>query len=99
MPEKDDLKRLEGLPADAKSRVEAVLKSAIERETVAGGLAGAAASSSIFSRGWIFSRLTPGVNDLETLKGLPGVAELDPAAFGDFATRLARLKAEVDPKR
>lgn len=98
MPDKDDLKRLEGLPADAKNRVESVLKSAIERETLAGGLAGAA-SSSIFSRGWIFSRLTPGVNDLETLKGLPGVAELDPDAFGDFAARLAKLKAEVDPKR
>lgn len=99
MPDKDDLKKLDGLPAEAQNRVESVLKAAIERETVAGGLAGAAASSSIFSRGWIFSRLTPGVNDLETLKGLPGVAELDPAAFGDFAERLAKLKAEVDPKR
>ena len=98
MPNNDDFQRLEGLPPEAKSRVESVLKAAIERETVAGGLSGAA-SSNIFSRGWIFSRLTPGISDLETLKGLPGVAQLDAEAFGDFAARLAKLKADIDPKR
>jgi hypothetical protein len=95
-----ELSRLEKLDPDARGRVESALKDALERETVAGGLGGGtAAAGNIFSRGWIFSRLTPTAVDLAGIAELPGVAALSPQEFTDFAGRLAELKRKTDVQR
>ena len=98
----DDIKKtlesIDSLDDDAKERVNMALRSAIEREAVAGGVGGAVAAGNIFSRGWIFSRLTPTAVDLGAIRELPGVSQLNPEQFADFAGRLAELKRKTDAR-
>lgn len=93
---KNILGRLESLDPAARTRIESALKNAIEREAVAGSLGGAAAAN-IFSRGWVFSRLTPTATDIASIYQLPGVDALTVEQFTDFAGRLAELKKKSDP--
>jgi hypothetical protein len=92
-----EFERLDKLSPEARSRVEDTIRKAIEQETVAGGLGGASAAGNIFSRGWIFSRLTPTAMDLGAIRELPGVASLNPQEFTEFASRLADLKKQAGP--
>src|SRR5688572_22822483 len=92
---KRSLEQIENLSDDARIRVNSALKAAIERETVTGGL-GNVAAGNIFSRGWIFSRLTPTQVDLGLIRELPGVSDMNPDQFADFAGRLAELKRKTD---
>ena len=93
-----DFERLDKLDPEARQRIHSMLKDALERETLAGGVGGGLAASNIFSRGWIFSRLTPTAVDIGAIKELPGVAGLSPQEFTDFASRLAELKRRADPR-
>jgi hypothetical protein len=97
---KGEMAQLEKLDPAARSRVQSALKDALERETLAGQAGGgAAAAGNIFSRGWIFSRLTPTAIDLAGIRELPGVAGLSAQEFTDFAGRLAELKRKTDVAR
>jgi len=93
---KKDFERLSDLDPDARSRVEAALKDALERETVTEAVSERAAAH-IFSRGWIFSRLTPAVMDVDVIRSLPGIDRLSPDDFAQFATRLSELKSKTNP--
>lgn len=96
---KESLKRLDALAPEARVRVESALKEALEREVVAGGLTGGAAAANIFSRGWIFSRLTPTATD-EFVRVLPEMSKMSEDEFAKFATRLSELKSKsTGPQR
>jgi hypothetical protein len=92
---------LAGLAPDARARVEKALKEALDRELVdtavsAGGLA---AAGNIFSRGWIFSRLTP-TAEAELARVLPELSKMGSEEFVNFAARLSELKAaKTGPQR
>ncbi len=93
---KRDLERLEHLSPEARARVDSAFKAAIEREVVVGEI-GPAAAGNIFSRGWIFSRLTP--TAMAELKSLPELEKMNAEQFAEFATRLSEMKARIDPRR
>jgi hypothetical protein len=96
---RESMERLEKLSSQSRQRIQEVLKKALERETVAGSVGGGAAAANIFSRGWVFSRLTPTAADLAGIRELPGISDLSPAEFTEFAGRLAELKRKSDPQR
>jgi hypothetical protein len=95
----DEIKRLADLHPEARSRVEAALKEALDREVVSGNLGGPAAAGNIFSRGWIFSRLTPTAMDTRIIRELPGLAKMGPDEFATFASRLAEMKRQGESQR
>jgi len=88
-----NLKRLEALHPEARARVESALKEALEREVVAGSVGGGAAASNIFSRGWVFSRLTPTATE-DLSRVLPEMGKMGDAEFSKFAARLGELKGK-----
>jgi hypothetical protein len=96
-PGRGELERLEKLPPEARARVEAALKAALEKEVVAGA-AGGGAAANIFSRGWVFSRLTP-TSDSAVVENLPGLSKMGTDEFEKFATRLAEIKKKTDRPR
>jgi len=95
----ESLKRLGDLQPEARLRVETALKDAIDREVVSGAGGGPLAAGNIFSRGWIFSRLTPTALDARIIRELPGLASMGPEEFVTFANRLAEMKRKVDPQK
>ena len=88
------------LSPEARDRVEKALKDALEREVAESALGpgGLAAAGNIFSRGWIFSRLTP-TAEKEMARILPELSKMGSEEFVRFASRLAELKARTGPQR
>lgn len=88
------------LSAEARERVDKALKEALEREIAEAGISpgGLAAAGNIFSRGWIFSRLTP-TAEKEMARILPELSKMGSEEFVRFASRLAELKAKTGPQR
>jgi DNA-binding CsgD family transcriptional regulator len=92
-----DLKRLSALPTDAQGRVASALRTTIESELSAGAMgANLAAAGANFSRGWVFSRTTTGMNPEESLV-LPAIRDLDDKQFEQFANRISRLRNITGP--
>jgi len=88
-----DIDRLSSLQPEARARVESALKAAIEREVAAGRVGGgAAAGGNMFSRGWVFSRITPAARDEGLIMQHPEVAKMSPDQLASFAQRLAQMK-------
>lgn len=91
---KDNLTKLDELPPEARERVSAALKSALEREVAAGAIGAGAAQANIFSRGWVFSRLTPTLEG-HLAKTLPEIGTMSEADFTKFANRLSELRSKA----
>lgn len=96
----ENMAALSALSPEARARVEKALKEAIDREAVEGVVAsgGLGAAGNIFSRGWIFSRLTP-TAEKELERILPEISKMGSEDFLRFASRLAELKAKTSPQR
>jgi hypothetical protein len=82
--------RLSSLGPEARARVEAALKAAVERELTAE--APVAELRGEFSRGIIFSRSRPAALREEMASVLRQATELDEPTFAKFAERLRTLK-------
>jgi len=81
MSDRDAFLRFKELSPDSRERVSSALKEAVEREVQSIG-GGNVAAGNIFSRGWVFSRLTPTavldevILTADLARELPGAAGL-----------------------
>jgi hypothetical protein len=82
--------RLSSLGPEARARVEAALKAAVEQELTAESPLVAARGE--FSRGIIFSRSRPAALREEMESVIKQATELDEPTFAKFAERLRALK-------
>jgi hypothetical protein len=97
---KVDLERLKDLNPEARERVESALKAAIEREAAEANIGGSAlAGGNMFSRGWIFSRITPTAVDARLINEAMELDKLSAEEFSSFANRLAEVKRLTDAQR
>jgi len=85
-------KRLANLSPEARSRVEAALKNAIDTEVSNSALARPNMPNAMFSRGVLFSRVTSSLATHGDDVMLKDMASLDDAQFSKLAERLSQIK-------
>jgi len=102
MSDRDAFLRFKELSPDSRERVSSALKEAVEREVQSIG-GGNVAAGNIFSRGWVFSRLTPTavldevILTADLARELPGAAGLSEEDFVGFAERLSAARRNLNP--